>query len=515
MEQGLRTSALESNAHITRTRSNRIANGLLVLAILLVLAFAIGLNTVELGAPPTVGTDEGVYLLVARLLHLGYSSNSIVWDQPPLFVILISWAFKIGGDSLLTGRLLIAAFSIAALLALAGLPRAWNARFAVPIVLLLAATNSFFLRYSRVVMGEIPCLAFLLASFAVLAQYKETNRRGWLIASGALLSLALAIKPIAIGFGISFVILLLADTWHSTSRASFSIRRRIWDLVWFEVSAGLILIPALELYNLDAFLRNVIGFHLAENALHTGAARAMIGGLIVVLERNAPLVALALPGMFAAVRRNRIWTAAIVAGMFATVGVLFLLPSFLHHYTLLVPFFALFGGIGILDGIVLFLSFINKSKCAASWNTRSPSRVWNTLYLAVLVLCLIFASSQIIPLARQDRSLIIQRSKVIQTRVDFITKRVPAGAFVLSDDPMLAYLANTKMPPCGILFAYPLDWNNTNENTQRLGDCLNAYPVQFIIQTGGYVRVPALSKLLRTRFPKLIQGPKMQLYGRG
>ena len=59
--------------------------------------------------------------MAARLLRLGYAPNTLVWDQPPLFVILLSWAMCAGGDSIVTARLAMVGFAIVALLALARL----------------------------------------------------------------------------------------------------------------------------------------------------------------------------------------------------------------------------------------------------------------------------------------------------------------------------------------------------------------------------------------------------------
>ena len=342
-----------------------------------------------------IGDGRGCLSFGGALAPLGICARCYHLGQPPLFAILVSWALRLGGDSLLSGRLLIVAFSLAALLALTLLPQAWDAPFAVPFVLFLTATDPLFLRYSRRVMGEVPCLAFLLASLVMLVQYRQDKPQEMVACIGALFALAVAIKPIAVGYGVTFVFVLATQALRSRPNTVFSKRHRAADVAWFALSALLVLIPTLELYNPGVFLRDVVGFHLAEVAVHEFGTKANIFGFIVVLQRNELLAALTLPGVFAAAAGNLRWTVAVGAGIVATLGVLFLLPSFQHHYTLLMPLFALFAGIGLWEGIELVVRARSRLEGKASRPARFQSSrgTWNSLYLGLLAVCGLFAAT--------------------------------------------------------------------------------------------------------------------------
>ena len=107
---------------------------------------------------------------------------------------------------------------------------------------------------------------------------------------------------------------------------------------------------------------------------------------------------LALPGIWAAFQRNALLTLAVGAGMVATVAVLFLLPPFLHHYTLLMPFLALFGGIGIWHAI----EFLANATRGASARAHQQRFGWEWLYLGVFGCAAIVAASQSFTLAQRD-----------------------------------------------------------------------------------------------------------------
>ena len=77
---------------------------------------------------------------------------------------------------------------------------------------------------------------------------------------------------------------------------------------------------------------------------------------------------------------------------------------------------------------------------------------------------------------------------------------------------MVAFLAGAVLPPCGILLAYPHDWNQIPDNQAQLENCLKSFPIAAVLDTGEYRREPDLWDLLRARFPIRKEGPGIGFY---
>src|SRR6266404_3182300 len=89
--------------------------------------------------------DEGVYLMVGRLLHRGYETHVFFFDQFWLFPKIIAAAFGLFGDALIAARLIVFVFSLLGLLGVAALTYQLGGRsIAAMAAILIGALNPIY-----------------------------------------------------------------------------------------------------------------------------------------------------------------------------------------------------------------------------------------------------------------------------------------------------------------------------------------------------------------------------------
>jgi hypothetical protein len=163
----------------------------LCLAGLLVLIFSL----LPLGTAFELGGDEGFELNKGFLHSKGFALYSQIWsDQPPLYTLLLSLAFRTFSPSILIARLTAAGFGLVLFLTFLSLVRrrsgvvgAWCAVFLLvcsPCVLLLSVS----------VMKEVPSVAIALVSAALAFKSADRASKIQLIASGLAMAAALQVK---------------------------------------------------------------------------------------------------------------------------------------------------------------------------------------------------------------------------------------------------------------------------------------------------------------------------------
>jgi len=156
-------------------------------------------SLLPLGTALQFGGDEGYELMTGFLMSKGYALYHPIWnDQPPVLVLLLAAAFRIWGPSILAARLIAAGFGLLLFTTFyqvtsqrLGQRAAWLATF-----FLLASPG--ILEISVSVMQEVPAFALALVSVWLLFQWRNTRQWPWLLASGAMLGVALGIKLTAI-----------------------------------------------------------------------------------------------------------------------------------------------------------------------------------------------------------------------------------------------------------------------------------------------------------------------------
>src|ERR1700737_5006920 len=202
--------------------------------------------------------DEGVYLMVARLIHRGYDTSTFFFDQFWLFPKIIATAFKFFGDSLMVGRLTVFAFSLAGLIGTAvlcyQLGAGWIAAMAA---MLFGAINPLYIRQSRMVMADIPATTCAVWALAFVFLFQKSRRRIFLALSGVFASASLTLKPFAIGFAVTIIIVLLT---HRMQRENGRRHLDWWqlggDLLVFVTAGIVIAMPFIDfLHPIDEYQR--------------------------------------------------------------------------------------------------------------------------------------------------------------------------------------------------------------------------------------------------------------------
>jgi 4-amino-4-deoxy-L-arabinose transferase-like glycosyltransferase len=152
-----------------------------------------------LGTALELGGDEGYELTKGFLCSKGYLMYKDIWcDQPPLFPMLLSQVFRAVGPSILAARLVTVGFALALFGALYQLVRQRSGMVAAltAVFCLLAAPGVLLLSSS--VMVEVPAIGTALVSAGLLFQWSKRSHWAWLLASGAVMGLALEIKLTAV-----------------------------------------------------------------------------------------------------------------------------------------------------------------------------------------------------------------------------------------------------------------------------------------------------------------------------
>jgi 4-amino-4-deoxy-L-arabinose transferase-like glycosyltransferase len=139
--------------------------------------------------------DEGYETMKAFLFGKGFSLYTQIWDdQPPLFTIILNAAFKLFGPNILTARLTVVAFGLLFFASFHELIRRRSGNLAALLAGFLLLASPVVLEMSVAVMQEVPTFAAALTASLLLFRWTERRGWAWLLASGAVLGVALQIK---------------------------------------------------------------------------------------------------------------------------------------------------------------------------------------------------------------------------------------------------------------------------------------------------------------------------------
>jgi 4-amino-4-deoxy-L-arabinose transferase-like glycosyltransferase len=164
---------------------------------------------VPLGSAIKLGADEDFEFSKALLYLKGFHFYSEVWnDEPPLYPYLLAHVVQHFSFSILAARLMAVGFGLLLLGSLFSLSlNLGNLRTSVCAVALLIASPGF-LDLASSCMVEIPTVAFVVATFALLS-LPGRHRWPWLdIGAGVLFGIALQMKVIAVIY-LPLIVLML------------------------------------------------------------------------------------------------------------------------------------------------------------------------------------------------------------------------------------------------------------------------------------------------------------------
>ncbi|MEW6495013.1 MAG: glycosyltransferase family 39 protein, partial [Cyanobacteriota bacterium] len=191
-------------------------------------------NTFEFDA------DEGINLIKAVLYSEGFSLyTEISNDQPPLFTVLLSYWFRLFGQTIFAARLLTLVFSTLLIWSFYQTLYIYLGYLLAFLGTLLLAMSSEFIQLSVSVMIGMPSLALAMLSIYLLTLYKQNRNLYVLLGSGAALALSFQIK-IFTAFLIPIMILYLLD-FKSIRWNIDEIKRYLFPAVFLWLGAILVI----------------------------------------------------------------------------------------------------------------------------------------------------------------------------------------------------------------------------------------------------------------------------------
>lgn len=393
--------------------------------------------------------DEGVYAETAAAVSAGHRLYAAVFlSQPPLLIGVLGHAFDLFGRSLETARGVVVGFSALWLAALAAAGvRAGGRRAAVWIVA-IAASAPAFAAAAHTVQMEGPSEALAASAFALAlaagngAGPKETSGSAgaWLwTGTGATAGLAVMTKFTAMTCLVPILAIALAGSGAWALRRA---ARRIAALA----AGGALAAAAAVLWTGSpprAMWHQAVEFHSAVarvNAVDPARTASLLldFGLANWLLAVLGLAGLAYAGIaWRAGRRapgDNVARGAIAAWLAADLAALVLWrPVWPHHLVILVAPLALLGGAAVEARV-----------------HAAASRTGAALLIAAWIAALAGTAPAATP----------QTSATLRAAAAETAQLVPAGGWVVADDPIVPFLAGRGTPP---------DLCDTSEMRMRAG----------------------------------------------
>jgi hypothetical protein len=388
------------------------------------------------------GYDEGVHLMIARLVWSGYKPYSEVSaTQGPLFVYSVALGFGLLGTSAAACRLVTVFYAIIGLMAVALAARelgGWLSGLFAVVLLMLAPE---FVRLSKAAMADVPAIS--LAALAILSslRYLTTGRRSWLILAGLTFGLGclikLAIAPALLPLGLAVLY------FHTCSRRPRSWRVFVNDLVTVLVMAILPGLLCLWVLDFRAAYEQLIVLRLQAARAFPLDAAANARWLGQYLLDNVGLSTLAVWGtLLLLARRSPQAVIVFIWDVIILLALIFHSPFFFHHMSYLLFPMAILGGcvMGDLAG-----------RLHRPWQpiTTNLTVTWRRYGLLLIDLWMVTGYVFTLPATVQaDRKLSVAPGTTLQMdAVHFISSVTWPEDWVLTDDQAVAFWADRNVPP--------------------------------------------------------------------
>jgi Dolichyl-phosphate-mannose-protein mannosyltransferase len=412
--------------------SNR--SGVVALCLMLGVAVWLVAGDIRVPVPTRYDYDEGVYAATAdAVAHGGRLYRDVFLSQPPLFVLTLRAMFGLGGASLAVARSTVVVFSTVWLIAILAILWARGSPGGGLLAVCLVLGRATFLDAARTVEMEVPSEALACAAVGLAAWGVRRPGHLWWAGAGILAALAMMTKLTAVTALIPLIGAAVSDPGPAS-------RGRWPMLVAGSLLAFAVLLPVV---GAPGFVDQVFTFHVAL-ARRLGeplaANAAAIGGFLV---REWPLGLVALLGGYRAMASGTAFERALVGWLAVDIVMLAALtPLWAHHLILLV------SPLGLLAGSVLRgqrRSDPNLTRAAArrsgspGWPSApvlGPRRGARLVTLVILGACVLaYLGVGMSAAGRPAPSTQLERV------VDRISRAVPPHGKVLTDDPMVAFLA--------------------------------------------------------------------------
>ena len=389
--------------------------------------------------------DEGINAMKAELLRAGYKLYSEIWsDQPPIFTLVLAGAFSIAGSSIFAGRLLVLLLALVGVLGLAGIVREVAGPVGMLAAALLLVLLPHFRDLSRLIMIGLPAISLGALALAAGFRYQRTGRQDWLVVGGLLLGLSLLVKPLTAPFyPVLCALALLPPSAECPLR-----RRRIVAWSCLSLAMALPLVTSLLFFAPHLFLTQVLGtygqarqvapLNVSQNAQaiwayfacdkyevsHWGLLLLATGGLLGLVIRR---------------KWHRFWPLGLWL-LSTSLALLFQNPLRRHQLLIMAFPMVAFAGVGVQEAVNGIIR-PNGSK-RAQWLARMGGVMALFLVLAELISAGRVGSALLNHITFDEEEIEAGREAVA-----FLEAHTPAGSTIITDDPMLAFRADRRIPP--------------------------------------------------------------------
>jgi 4-amino-4-deoxy-L-arabinose transferase-like glycosyltransferase len=385
--------------------------------------------------------DEGVYWQSLRAMAQGHPLYSSVFgSQPPGFLLGVYPGYLLLGQSIVAGRVVIALYALAGIVAIYFIGRALGGRWVGMFAAALLALNPRYLQEATTLQAEIPSLTLSLVGIALVAvvmrgSLSQTWRLLVIAGAGVALGVAIMMKLLAVVALVPTVLLLAEPLVVELREKQFNrqtllaISRDIALLLGgLLLACVVILAPFAPQWG--ALYEQVIGFHLVARGT---SGNGPLANLLLL-----PDITWIVAGCGLAVALwRRIWVALpLLAWLLAGVLVLVVQrPLFDPHVLILAPPLTLLAALGSVAAI---------EWARSNWNARAKE----SLLMAGTLVAL--GATLLVGLwldARQIRADSVydggRRAQMAQALQDHA---IPSG-LVVTDDQYVAALAGRDTPP--------------------------------------------------------------------
>jgi 4-amino-4-deoxy-L-arabinose transferase-like glycosyltransferase len=473
----------QANARLLRLRplsaslSPMAAEALPLAAILTAagLLFARGLR-----AGPTY--DEAVYLAQTDALAHGQRLGTAVFAaQPPGFDWLLLAVSRIEGLGVDQLRLAIMAFALLGVLAVYVLGRAVAGPIAGLLAAALLAIAPSYPTFAANVSADLPGTVLAMLSLACFL-VPTRRRRLWLIAAGLLFATAESVKLDA------FVLLLPVPLYWATRRP------RLAEIGIATAAAGAAFLAGAAVLGseLPGVWRSAVGYHLA--ARHVAGAPSNVRALESFFHPHQPFTWLTLVAAITALAirphtKLPLWPLWAMAAA----SLLFLLwqkPLHSNHLVLLAVALAVPAGASL---------------------AAVAAHVGRLHAFAVGALALVLAAAY-----AQDTYHAWTQVPVmpgLTWAAERVEAAVPSGQFVVSDEPIVAFLAHRRMPGETIDTAL-LRFDTGYLTDSEVLHAIAKYHVPVVVVGRSFYTRPRILAVLAKQFPRHVTFDTITVYYR-
>jgi 4-amino-4-deoxy-L-arabinose transferase-like glycosyltransferase len=331
--------------------------GILFVAVTILIIF----SQLPLGTALQFGRDEGFEVIKPFLCLKGFSLYKDIWsDQPPILTVLLTWAFKAWGPTILVARLVAAGYALILFLAFFQLVCQRSDVWAALLATFLLLASPIVLQLAVSIMLEVPAFATALLSALLLFRWTKRPHWSWLIGSGAIMGVALQTKLTSVLIGPAMLVEIALTQW-SSQKTSW-IRATVLDMLKWG-SGVVVVFLAIGLIWAGGSLRSSFESHFVERFVSGHGRPEDYVFSFSLLGNHWDGIAAAVIGLVLLPRRKRWRECAFPVVLLLTAASIhaFHRPWWNYYYLHLAIPVAWLAGLGVAEIISAVIAFLSKA----------------------------------------------------------------------------------------------------------------------------------------------------------